>query len=71
MLRSGVTLVLLAVLASPFRNTKTDQTLGVGRLHYSLSSTLSAHFRWNIGASERLVIELCSTEVLRSRPDYR
>ena len=26
-------------------DTKTDLTLGVGRLHYSLSSTLSAHFR--------------------------
>jgi hypothetical protein len=25
----------------------------VGRLHYSLSSTLSAHFRWSFGASER------------------
>ena len=35
-------------------NTKTDLTLWVGRLHYSLSSTLSAHFRWSLGASERL-----------------
>ena len=26
----------------------------VGRLHYSLSSTLSAHFRWGVRASERL-----------------
>jgi hypothetical protein len=26
----------------------------VGRLHYSLGSTLSAHFRWSFGASERL-----------------
>lgn len=24
----------------------------VGRLHYSLGPTLSAHFRWNVGASE-------------------
>ena len=28
----------------------------VGRLHYSLRSTLSAHFRQSIGASERLDI---------------
>lgn len=26
----------------------------VGRLHYLLRSTLSAHFRWGIGASEVL-----------------
>ena len=26
----------------------------VGRLHYSLGSTLSAHFRWSVCASERL-----------------
>jgi hypothetical protein len=26
----------------------------VGRLHYSLNSTLSAHFRWGVRASERL-----------------
>jgi hypothetical protein len=33
------------------RNTETDQT-GVGRLHYSLRLTLSAHFRRGICASD-------------------
>ena len=36
------------------QNTKTDLTVEVGRLHYSLRPTLSAHFRWCFGASERL-----------------
>lgn len=44
-------------------------------MHYSLSSTLSAHFRWNLSASERIEILACSTEVLASagtigRPFY-
>ncbi len=38
------------------KNTKTDLTLWVGRLHYSLRSTLSAHFRWCFCASECLYI---------------
>jgi hypothetical protein len=33
-----------------------NRPLVVGRLHYSLRSTLSAHFRWCFGASERLYI---------------
>jgi hypothetical protein len=32
------------------QNTKTDLTFRVGRLHCSLRPTLSAHFRWCIGA---------------------
>jgi hypothetical protein len=43
----------------------------VGRLHYSLHSTLSAQFRWGISASERQLICLRSTQVLGSGPDYR
>src|SRR5438034_717573 len=42
----------------------------VGRLHYSLSFTLSAQFRWSVGASEVLT-SLPSTSVLGSGPDYR
>ena len=34
--------------------TRKPTRLMVGRLHYSLSSTLSAQFRWCFGASERL-----------------
>jgi hypothetical protein len=26
-------------------------------LHYSLSSTLSAHFRWSLSASERIEVD--------------
>jgi len=36
------------------RRTRKPTTLMVGRLHYSLGSTLSAHFRWSFCASERL-----------------
>ena len=41
----------------------------VGRLHYSLSPTLSAHFRRGVCASE--VTALTSTGVLVSDRDYR
>ena len=34
--------------------TRKPTRLVVGRLHYSLGSTLSAHFRWSFCASERL-----------------
>jgi hypothetical protein len=36
-------------------STKTDHLL-VGRLHYSLRTTLSAHFRWGFCASECLTV---------------
>jgi hypothetical protein len=36
------------------RNTKTDLTLRVGRLHYWLDAAPSAHFRRRVSASERL-----------------
>src|SRR3954453_8169259 len=49
---------------------KPTSRLWVGRLHYSLSSTLSAHFRWCVGAYRDLTF-LPSTSVLGSRPDYR
>ena len=44
-------LILLAVVASG--DTKTDLTKR-RRLHYSLGSTLSAHFRRSLSASELL-----------------
>lgn len=34
--------------------TRKPTRLVVGRLHYSLGPTLSAHFRWSFCASERL-----------------
>ena len=34
--------------------TRKPTRLWVGRLHYSLRPTLSAHFRWSFCASERL-----------------
>ena len=40
--------------ASVLQGTRKPTRLMVGRLHYSLRLTLSAHFRCGIGASERL-----------------
>ena len=50
-------------------NTKTDRTLWVGRLHYSLRPTPSAHFRWWLQRVRALTV-LTSTGVLGSEPDY-
>lgn len=50
--------------------TRKPTRLVVGRLHYSLNPTLSAHFRRGFSASERLTW-LPSTEVLGSGADYR
>jgi hypothetical protein len=41
---SGATVILLRGSRDPY-TTKTDQTFWVGRLHYLLHLTLSAHFR--------------------------
>ena len=54
LLDSGATLVLLAAPVPRRHKNRPDSM--VGRLHYSLRSTLSAHFRWCFGASERLNI---------------
>jgi hypothetical protein len=52
------------------RNTKTDLTDEVGRLHYSLRFPLSAHFGRSICASERLHFAAQYLSTSR-RPDYR
>jgi hypothetical protein len=60
---SGPTLDLLAAFVP--QDTKTDLTPSVGRLHWSLGPTLSAHFRWSVGASERIQIAcqyLCTSK---------
>ena len=52
------------------RGTRKPTRLLVGRVHYSLGSTLSAHFRWGFDASDYFTL-LPSTGVLGSGPDYR
>jgi hypothetical protein len=52
---SAVTLASFAALVF-LGGTRKPTRLVVGRLHYSLRSTLSAHFRWCFRASERLNI---------------
>ncbi len=42
----------IPALASTGHENRPDSL--VGRLHYSLGPTLSAHFRWGVCASERL-----------------
>src|SRR3989442_2286336 len=49
----GSTLVPPTGLRVPLERENRPDTM-VGRLHYSLSSSLSAQFRWGVGASERL-----------------
>ena len=43
-----------SLAATVLQRTRKPTRLMVGRLHYSLGPTLSAHFRWNVGASELL-----------------
>jgi hypothetical protein len=45
-------MTLLAALVPQRHENRPD--LKVGRLHYPLHPTLSAHFRWGLGASEHL-----------------
>ena len=51
---SGNTLVPPSGLRDSLRKRENRPDTMVGRLHYSLGPTLSAHFRWSVGASERL-----------------
>ena len=50
----GATMYLLAALVPRKHENRPD--FEVGRLHYSLRPTLSAHFRWGIRAFEHLDI---------------
>ena len=45
---------LSSFAALVFQGTRKPTRFLVGRLHYLLGSTLSAHFRWSFCASERL-----------------
>jgi hypothetical protein len=59
---------LLAAFVSEEHENRPDS--GVGRLHYSLGPTLSAQFRWSVGASERLDFS-CQYVSTTKRADYR